>query len=142
MTRHEKDQEGELREWFKVFFDEVEYNKARGHKHSIPYLLPSYSHVKKAYEDFLGQLYVHVKSQLQDIVKQWSTADIEFLFSVPTTWTKLSMTREFRRIAMSAGFGRDGINHSVEISLTEAEAAAIHTFGSHNAMYSVSLVSP
>ena len=141
MTRHENDLEGELREWFKVFFDEAEYNRFRRNSHSILYMPPSYADVKASYEDFLKQLYTHVKSQLQDHVRDWSTTDIEFLFSVPTTWNKLSMIREFRRIAVHAGFGADAPTHTVEISLTEAEAAAINTFQSHIALYSVSLVS-
>ena len=137
MTKHEDDQEGELREWFKIFFDQAEYDRARKQRQSIPYLPPSHSDVGRYYEDFLRELYPHIRSQLQDLVPDWSTANVEFLFSVPTTWTKLGLTQEFKRRANDAGFGRDGSNHVVEVSLTEAEAAAVHTFNSQSALYSV-----
>jgi hypothetical protein len=139
LTQHEDDHEGESHEWFKIFFDEAEYNKARKKKRNIPYLPPSHGEVKRYYEDFLSELYTHIKTQLEDNVPNWSSAHVEFLFSVPTTWTKLGLTNEFKRLAQNAGFGRDGPNHIVDVSLTEAEAAAVHTFNSQNALYSVSL---
>lgn len=136
-VEEEQDRPGDFREWFKVFFDETEYNKARSSGERIPYLPPTHAHVKKYYRDFLRKLYPQIKTHLQDNVRNWNTANIEFLFSVPTTWTKLSLTTEFKQIAMSAGFGRDG-SHRVDVSLTEAEAAAVHTFNSQNALYEAS----
>jgi hypothetical protein len=52
-------------------------------------------------------------------------------------WTKLGLTKDFKELAGAAGFGRDGPKHVVDVSLTEAEAAAVHTFTSQNAVYSV-----
>ena len=137
MTKHEHDQEGELREWFKIFFDEAEYDRVRKKRQSISYLPPSHSHVRKYYEDFLRQLYPHIKTHLKDNVRDWSAADIEFLFSVPTTWTKLGLTQDFKRLAVNAGFGKDGAHHVVEVSLTEAEAAAVHSFNAQSGLYEV-----
>lgn len=104
------------------------------HPEELP---PSHAEVIKYYEDYLRKLYPHIKKCLIDNVLDWNTAHIEFLFSVPTTWTKLGLTQEFRKLAISAGFGGDGPDHVVDVSLTEAEAAAVYTFDTQNAVYSV-----
>jgi hypothetical protein len=118
-----------------VFWDSTEYNKARN-SGNIPYLPPTHADVERYYRDFLSKLYPQIKKHLSDTVRNWNTADIEFLFSVPTTWTKLGLTAKFKEVAMSAGFGRDG-PHTVDVSLTEAEAAAVHTFNTQNNLYEV-----
>ena len=133
----EQDQ-SEVHEWFKVFFDPDEYNSSLEARRYLDRLPSSHAEVKRYYHDFLSKLYQEIKKALRDNVREWSSADIEFLFSVPTTWTKLSLTQEFQRIAKSAGFGREGLRHHVEVSLTESEAAAVYTFKSQKAMYSVS----
>ena len=135
-TQHENDPSADIRDWFKVFFDEAEYNRARiKDPEGVP---PSHADVKLYYEDFLRKLYPHIKKCVCDNVPDWGSAYIEFLFSVPTTWTKLGLTSEFKKLAKSAGFGRDGSKHIVDVSLTEAEAAAVHTFMAQSAVYSVS----
>lgn len=135
-TQHESDQD-RVHEWFKVFFDEAEYEKARrSHPHPEE-LPPSHADVKRYYEDFLRKLYPHIKKNLVDNVRDWNDAHIEFLFSVPTTWTKLGLAQEFKKLVLRAGFGADSPNHVVDVSLTEAEAAAVYTFSSQNAVYSV-----
>ena len=135
-TQHEQDPDADIRDWFKVFFDETEYDRAKAKDpESVP---PSHADVKRYYEDFLRKLYPHIKKSLQDNVPDWESAFIEFLFSVPTTWTKLGLTSDFKKLAKLAGFGRDGPKHIVDVSLTEAEAAAVHTFTAQSAVYSVS----
>jgi hypothetical protein len=136
LTRTEDDQTL-VHEWFKIWFDPSEYSKSREEEQNLDYLPPSHSDVKRYYLDFLKKLYRHIKNELTDNVRDWATANIEFLFSVPTTWTKLSLVQEFARIATTAGFGTEGMNHRVEVSLTEAEAAAVYTFKSQHAIYSV-----
>ena len=134
-TQHETDPDADIRDWFKVFFDASEYNRAKAKDpDSVP---PSHADVKLNYEDFLRKLYPHIKKTLRDNVPDWETANIEFLFSVPTTWTKLGLTLDFKSLVKAAGFGREGKNHSVDVSLTEAEAAAVHTFTAQNAVYTV-----
>jgi hypothetical protein len=54
----------------------------------------------------------------------WEDAKIEFIFSVPTTWST-NTVEKFKRIVRQAGFGSHQ-NHSLTIGLTEAEAAAVH----------------
>jgi hypothetical protein len=46
---------------------------------------------------------------------------------VPTTWESQKMlSRNFEDVIRSAGFGSHP-NHTVEVGLTEAEAAAVYT---------------
>lgn len=52
---------------------------------------------------------------------------VQFLFSVPTTWTSLWVVRAFKTVIRDAGFGVEGSRQKAEVDLTEAEAAAVAT---------------
>jgi hypothetical protein len=45
---------------------------------------------------------------------------------VPTTWKPVPTVERFRSVINRAGFGKHP-NHRIDIGLTEAEAAAVHT---------------
>jgi hypothetical protein len=60
------------------------------------------------------------------MANRWENANIEFVFSVPTTWKPVPTVERFRSVVKRAGFGAYP-NHKVDIGLTEAEAAAVHT---------------
>ncbi|KXX80591.1 Chaperone protein HscA [Madurella mycetomatis] len=82
--------------------------------------------------DYLRQVYLHVKDSIESEIGRrdlggWSGMRVEFVFSVPTTWTSLSVINTFRDVIRNAGFGVEGPRHSAEIDLTEAEAAAVAT---------------
>ena len=120
-------------EWFKVYLDRKEYQDAADD--SWP---RSYEDVKRAYRDFLRQLYGCIKQELQSAVLRgvsWHDAAVEFIFSVPTTWTAMAVTNTFESIIHESGFGSEGDNHKIVIGLTEAEAAAIHTFATEKETY-------
>lgn len=51
--------------------------------------------------------------------------NVEWNFSVPTTWKNAGLVNELQSIMRDAGFGRDGDQHACVVTLTEAEAAAI-----------------
>jgi hypothetical protein len=80
--------------------------------------------VRRFFEDFLRAVYRHIKSAL----KLLPTTKVEYHFSVPTTWAHHDMVEEFRNIVQLAGYGSAGNNglHSVDIALSEAEAAAVY----------------
>ena len=121
-------------EWFKVYLDRKEYRDAGDD--SWP---RSYEDVKRAYRDFLKQLYLRTKEEIEAAVlrgSSWEEAEIEFIFSVPTTWTAMAVATTFEKLIKEAGFGSDSAEHKVVIGLTEAEAAAIHTFETEKATYS------
>jgi hypothetical protein len=61
-----------------------------------------------------------------ELANRWEDANIEFIFSVPTTWKTVPTVERFRSIIQRAGFGNHP-NHRADIGLTEAEAAAVHT---------------
>lgn len=82
--------------------------------------------------DYLRQVYLHVKDSIESEIGRrdlggWSGMRVEFVFSVPTTWTSLSVINTFKDVIRNAGFGVEGPRHSAEIDLTEAEAAAVAT---------------
>ena len=79
------------------------------------------------YCDFFVFLYQTIQQKLQgELANRWEDANIEFIFSVPTTWKPVPTVERFRSIIERAGFGRHP-NHRADIGLTEAEAAAVHT---------------
>lgn len=67
----------------------------------------------------------------------WKDTKVEFMFTVPTTWTALGVTNAFEALIREAGFGSGGSDHSVSVGLTEAEAAAVHTFSTQSNAYLV-----
>jgi hypothetical protein len=87
-----------------------------------------YDDVRDWYKDFLTGLYKHIGEYISSFFElaDWRKYTVDFLFSVPTTWEG-SVSNEFIKIVKEAGFGKDGEGHSVNIQLTEAEAAAVYT---------------
>ena len=80
-----------------------------------------------SYCDFFRFLYQTIQLKLKgELANRWEDAKIEFIFSVPTTWKLVPTIERFRSTIKRAGFGTYQ-NHKVEIGLTEAEAAAVHT---------------
>lgn len=77
---------------------------------------------------------------MQDLVgrNSWGNARIEFSFTVPTTWEAVGITKDFEKLIREAGFGKGGPKHTVAVGLTEAEAAAVHTFKRQSSSYNVS----
>lgn len=131
----------DVAEWFKVYLDKAQWQNRDTDDNSWP---RSYDDVQRAYRDFLEQLYNCIKQELESAVIRgvpWSEASVEFIFSVPTTWTAISITQAFEQLIREAGFDKGGTNHKVTIGLTEAEAAAIHTFATEPGTYRVSLQS-
>ena len=84
--------------------------------------------VDKWTEDYLRRLYGWVSHCLQSelpVNKSWEQAQVDFIFSVPTTWEPQTTVRKFKNLAQKAGWGSCAA-HTVSIGLTEAEAAAVY----------------
>ena len=140
-TEDDSDPRKNFQEWFKIFLDPKEYKDARSvDPTGVP---PSHEDVRRYYRDFLGKLCSYIERQLEDQVGNfsWQDAHVEFLFSVPTTWTAVGVTKDFERLAREAGFGKAGARHTVAVGLTEAEAAAVYTLKTQSASYAVSIAS-
>lgn len=123
---HEQDEEVVIQEWFKTLLDPRAIEKHNKDNPDDPRELEQVQHW---FRDFLTRLYgcveVFLTGKLPNF--EWTTAKIEFLFSMPTTWSP-SVVESFRGIIGQAGFGGSlNAQHTVTMSLTEAEAAAVYT---------------
>jgi len=116
----------QCKEYFKIFLDPKEFQRVM---QKAPEIAPaSMEEVEKMYTDYLTCLYNHISSTLsvQEFPdRPWAKVAVNFIFSVPTTWTSQSVVERFRRITQAAGFG-SVTSHQVIVGLTEAEAAAVH----------------
>lgn len=115
----------EYKEWFKTSLDPAKLlQKQQEDPEGAP---RSLQEVEKWYEDYLRKMYEYLAFKLGSELsgRDWSTAKIEFIFSVPTTWPVIPTVENFKRIVSTSGFGSNP-RHSVTIGLTEAEAAAVH----------------
>ena len=113
------------KDWFKTYLDPARLaDEQREDPEGAP---QSIQEVEKYYEDYLRLLYRHIEFKLASDLQgaTWQNAQIEFIFSVPTTW-KPEVVEKYRGIVQKAGFG-GWPSHQVTIGLTEAEAAAVHT---------------
>ncbi|KAF2841345.1 hypothetical protein M501DRAFT_1029446 [Patellaria atrata CBS 101060] len=120
-TGHDK----EYREWFKTFIDPGRLRQAQIDR---PTEAPNSSiEVERWCEDYLRRLYQHIEFKLGPELQSttWQNARIEFITSVPTTWSP-PIVENFRQMLERAGFG-ELYNHKLSVGLTEAEAAAVHT---------------
>ncbi|EQL01166.1 Hsp70 family chaperone [Ophiocordyceps sinensis CO18] len=84
--------------------------------------------------DYLREVYAHVKETVERQMGlrrrtggSWVDMAVLFLFSVPTTWTRMRTINAFKDIVRAAGFGTEGSRHNAHVDLTEAEAAAVTT---------------
>ncbi|KAL8822328.1 MAG: hypothetical protein Q9191_006937 [Dirinaria sp. TL-2023a] len=91
---------------------------------------PSHEEVRKWFIDYLKRLYSHIERSMcaGPFEKQWKSK-VDFVFSVPTTWKTQKVLNSFEQCIRDAGFDHKK-RHKFSIGLTEAEAAAIHTFSS------------
>ncbi|KAF2125577.1 hypothetical protein P153DRAFT_400379 [Dothidotthia symphoricarpi CBS 119687] len=118
-------QDKEYKEWFKTYLDP---GTLRERQLEDPEGAPeSLKEVQQWYGDYLRKLYEYLAIKLGGELSGvgWKDANIEFSFSVPTTWAPVPTVENFKRIVKEAGFGCYP-EHTVTVGLTEAEAAAVH----------------
>lgn len=87
---------------------------------------PSLEDARTWFTDYLSCIYRAVDRHLRDTIPKYASRRVEFRFSVPTTWNNPATIAEIEQLIRNAGFGRDGVLHTAEICLTEAEAAAVY----------------
>lgn len=85
---------------------------------------PTHHEAQRWFTDYMRHLYRYLQSWFSRSFPRWDTRYVEFLFSVPTTWKNPAMIACLEMLIRDAGFG-DRPSHTVHISLTEAEAAAV-----------------
>ena len=108
----------DVKEWFKLELD-PEHNSSNPERNDI-------HEVRQWFRDYMRCLHAFLVDTLSNAFPRFKSQKVEFLFSVPTTWKSPHMIIEVRRLLTEAGFGQDGDNHSVDIPLTESEAAAVY----------------
>ncbi|KAH7126111.1 hypothetical protein EDB81DRAFT_203545 [Dactylonectria macrodidyma] len=118
------------REFFKIFIDGD--TLAAAQQQGLSSAPKSVAEAGGFLTDYLQQIYAHVKESIEmQIGKRhtggWKDMAVKFLFSVPTTWTNMSIINTFKGIIRDAGFGTEGPKHTAEVDLTEAEAASVAT---------------
>src|SRR2546429_8295651 len=107
----------EVQELFKLYLDPTHRDDFR-HQ-------PTLEEARKWFTDYLRCIYQAIRQHFDDTLPRWNTKNVEFIFSVPTTWKNPAMIAETEKLIREAGFGEKH-NHVVRISLTEAEAAAVY----------------
>ncbi|KAK4228838.1 hypothetical protein QBC38DRAFT_135987 [Podospora fimiseda] len=119
------------REFFKIFIEPDTLLAAQ--QQGLSSAPSSTMEAQRFVTDYLREIYSHVKETIETEIGRrhipggWNDLAVEFLFSVPTTWTSQSVINAYKGIIRAAGFGLDGPRHSAQVDLTEAEAAAVAT---------------
>ncbi|KAJ5084562.1 hypothetical protein NUU61_009141 [Penicillium alfredii] len=91
---------------------------------------PSRLEAQKWFQDYIGSIYKHVVTHLNNTVPLFESRKVEFLFSVPTTWKDVRMIEETKAVIEGA-VNANCPNHKAFIGLTEAEAAAVYACKQH-----------
>jgi len=116
---------GEVREHFKIYLDQESIDTAR--KEGVKNIPSTINEAKKLITDYLRQIHQHIKFSIESQTGPWAERKVEFLFSLPTTWTSFETTNKFNEAIIAAGFTSDNpAKHSAKLELTEAEAAAVY----------------
>ncbi|PQK13650.1 hypothetical protein BB8028_0004g05810 [Beauveria bassiana] len=118
-------------EFFKMFVDSE--NLVAAQDQGVAQAPRTVEEARKHATDYLTQVYYHIKRCIEiqvglgSVAGGWANMAVSFLFSVPTTWTRMETINSFKGIIRDAGFGVEGPKHSAQVDLTEAEAAAVAT---------------
>ncbi|KAK4205533.1 hypothetical protein QBC40DRAFT_271122 [Triangularia verruculosa] len=126
----EKDMD-ETNKWryLKVSLDPEHHKKSK--EYGWPHAPPTLLDVHQLVGTYLNRIYLHIKktisNQLKADGKEWHERSVEFVFSVPTTWTNPGILRSFQNIIRSAGYGVPK-RHTAILGTTEAEAAGASFF--------------
>ncbi|KAI5196368.1 hypothetical protein E4T39_07801 [Aureobasidium subglaciale] len=80
---------------------------------------------RTSFVDYMRCVYEAILAHFDDTYPRWRTRQVEFLFSVPTTWETPITIANTEHLLRDAGFGTEP-GHVAKISLTEAEAAAVY----------------
>lgn len=101
---------------------------------------PSLAEARGWFADFLSCIYRAVDRHLQETIPKYNTKNVEFGFSVPTTWKNPAMIAEMEQLIQNSGFGTKNARHTAHIALTEAEAAAVYASKQQYAVGDVFLI--
>lgn len=86
---------------------------------------PTHAQAAKSYCDYMMSLRRFIDTHFQSFMPDWQQRNVEFVLSIPTTFTSPSISAQLKGWLQNAGFA-DGYNRRLNISQTEAEAAAVY----------------
>ncbi|THY30127.1 hypothetical protein D6D00_03140 [Aureobasidium pullulans] len=109
-----------LQELFKLWLDPGYREEADSQGAGI-----TIQEARASFVDYMRCLYEAILAHFDDTYPRWRTRQVEFLFSVPTTWETPITIATTEGLLKEAGFGSEP-GHVAKISLTEAEAAAVY----------------
>ncbi|KIW72501.1 hypothetical protein PV04_00686 [Phialophora macrospora] len=111
------------REFFKLFLDDrVLLSQRAEHIGDV-----THEDVQRWFQDYLHQLYQHIESSFKGSRPELWEGMVRFVFSVPTTWDP-EVVACFKAVIKKAGFADGRVpGHTAEVTLTEAQAAAVET---------------
>lgn len=105
-----------IEEEFKLYLDpnwEDNYPGRPDHEQAVQY-----------YKDYMRSLHDYLDKFFDRSFPNWSQKKVEYLFSIPTTWRSPQLIAQLKLWLDDAGFV-DNENQRINVSLTEAEAAAV-----------------
>lgn len=86
---------------------------------------PAHPEAMKFYKDYMTSLHNYIEQFFSQSIVSWHQKNVEYLFSIPTTWKNPNITANLEATLAAAGFA-NGHNRRVNIYLTEAESAAVN----------------
>lgn len=115
----------DIREHFKIYLDQGALDAA--YSRGVRDMPETVVEAGGLITDYLRQVYQHIKFSLESATGSWKDKEVEFVFSLPTTWDSLDTANKFNDAIRAAGFTAENPEkHSAKLELTEAEAAAVY----------------
>jgi hypothetical protein len=108
-----------LQELFKLWLDPGYRDESDGQQGNM------IQEARTSFVDYLRCIYEAILAHFDDSYPRWRSRQVEFLFSVPTTWETPITIATTEGLIKEAGFGTEP-GHIAKVSLTEAEAAAVY----------------
>lgn len=118
----QEDKSSNIKEFFKLHLAAQYHDNYPG--------CPTRPEAQRWFKDYIQCIYRHVISHFDSTIPQFVSRQVEFLFSVPTTWKDVRMVEETRMILEQVICTKTPM-HRVSIGLTEAEAAAVYAGNAH-----------
>ncbi|KIW12405.1 hypothetical protein PV08_09682 [Exophiala spinifera] len=115
-------EEVEIQELFKLYLDYAYEDEFKAHA--------TVDMARGWLKDYLTYLCNAVARNFDESLPRWRSKNVEFNFSVPTTWKEPGMITDIEGIIKSAGFTAQS-NFRARVTLTEAEAAAVSVSKQH-----------
>lgn len=89
---------------------------------------PTHERAVQFYLDYMKCLLQCLEELFEHRIKDWEYINVEYVFSIPTSWANPSITTKLEKLLASAS-SKSPSNRRFNITLTEAEAAAISVAG-------------